>query len=526
MPDGESRDDAVRAEQTARLALWRALSADGGNRPIDPDLHRQTRQLLDRLDGWSLDQVGYALTYRRFLPGGTVSFDFAPAEYVDAWWHWQRTVSGYFAGIAGGEETNPAPAEDPSESARPNRIEDPDLRDLHDKIDALQRALDQERYQNAALRSQIEAMQAQLGAAKHNIQLFSDNEIDIQLGGGGEEGGGENGLFGWIVGFLNTLGRSGTALSVGTAGMAMASGSPESVAMGVAAVTASGVVLTRATVERIADMLMAVGRLVESRGDQAAREEYARRIEPSLNEIRETLEKAGANSGTGKEVEELLPNDEERLEEIRELFGQLRTAMENGLGNTGDIVQRVNKYLLALQLATKPQLDLSSSSVSELSALSGLTALESLNLRGTQISSLSALLNISALKHLDLRDAKVSDLSALSNLVGLKSLNLTGCPISELSMLSGLKGLRYLNLTFTSVSDISSLSSLKNLQYLYLGRTRVHNISALSELSNLKFLNLTMTQVYDIGPLLNLRDLSLQADQATLERWNTLRRRD
>ena len=60
-------------------------------------------------------------------------------------------------------------------------------------------------------------------------------------------------------------------------------------------------------------------------------------------------------------------------------------------------------------------------------------------------------------------DTQVSDISALSGLTALSRLFLSGTPVSDISVLSGLEGLTDLDLTGTQVSDLSPLLSLTQL---------------------------------------------------------------
>jgi Leucine-rich repeat (LRR) protein len=115
------------------------------------------------------------------------------------------------------------------------------------------------------------------------------------------------------------------------------------------------------------------------------------------------------------------------------------------------------------------------------SVLSILENLESLNLSWTRIVDVSALAQLTNLKVLDLGFTEVVDISALGKLTKLKTLIL-GC---------------------TKVYDISALANLKKLEILELGNTKVHDVSALTELTNLKRLYLNFTKVGDFSALKN-----------------------
>jgi Leucine-rich repeat (LRR) protein len=102
---------------------------------------------------------------------------------------------------------------------------------------------------------------------------------------------------------------------------------------------------------------------------------------------------------------------------------------------------------------TNESLDLSSTSIRDLSPLKGQTAVHSLNLAYTN----------------------VADLSPLSGLRGLRSLNLAETSINDLAPVSSLKALQSLNLTGTEVRDFSPLAQLADLQILSIGRFWRHS---------------------------------------------------
>ncbi|MEM9066826.1 MAG: P-loop NTPase fold protein, partial [Planctomycetota bacterium] len=93
------------------------------------------------------------------------------------------------------------------------------------------------------------------------------------------------------------------------------------------------------------------------------------------------------------------------------------------------------------QIRSATKLDLSGSDITDVSALSGLTALQELYLSDTGVSDVSALSGLTALQTLSLGDTGVSDVSALSGLTALQTLSLGGTGVSDVSALSGLTAL-------------------------------------------------------------------------------------
>jgi Leucine-rich repeat (LRR) protein len=105
--------------------------------------------------------------------------------------------------------------------------------------------------------------------------------------------------------------------------------------------------------------------------------------------------------------------------------------------------------------------------VSDLSPLTGLTALQNLDLRKTAANDLSPLAGLNSLQTLDLLDTQVSDVSPLANLTSLKDLSLFGTQVRDISPLSGLQALESLNLVGTEVREVAPLAALSCLRTLY-----------------------------------------------------------
>ena len=139
--------------------------------------------------------------------------------------------------------------------------------------------------------------------------------------------------------------------------------------------------------------------------------------------------------------------------------------------------------------------------MSDMSAVSGLTNLTSLNLPDNSVSDISAVSGLTNLTHLTLWDNSVSDISAVSGLISLTSLSLRDNSVSDISAVSGLTNLTHLSLPDNSVSDISAVSGLTNLTSLHLQDNSVSDISAVSGLINLTWLGLWNNSVSDISPL-------------------------
>ena len=132
--------------------------------------------------------------------------------------------------------------------------------------------------------------------------------------------------------------------------------------------------------------------------------------------------------------------------------------------------------------------------------VSGLT-----ELRATTLASLVGIQNLTSLTTLWLpENNSISDISALSGLTSLGNLDLRGNSISDISALSGLTSLTFLQLGFNSITDISALSGLTSLETLFLDINSITDISALSGLTSLFFLTLDDNpDLSNIQPLLD-----------------------
>ena len=96
---------------------------------------------------------------------------------------------------------------------------------------------------------------------------------------------------------------------------------------------------------------------------------------------------------------------------------------------------------------------------------------------------------------------QVNDLSALSGLTSLTELDIRGRQISDLSPLSGLTNLTGLFLAVCQISDLRPLSSLINLETLSLADNQISDIRPLENLMNLETLHLDDNPIADWSPV-------------------------
>lgn len=132
--------------------------------------------------------------------------------------------------------------------------------------------------------------------------------------------------------------------------------------------------------------------------------------------------------------------------------------------------------------------------ITDLSPLSGLTALESLNLYNTGAVDLSPLSSLKNLTELRLANAEISDLSPLASLTKLKILylddgDLAGSQILDLSPLSGLSELETLCIpstpNYTDFSFMENLTQLRRFKMMGTHRSDSNSVQGLDFLRNL-----------------------------------------
>ena len=177
------------------------------------------------------------------------------------------------------------------------------------------------------------------------------------------------------------------------------------------------------------------------------------------------------------------------------------------------------------------ELTIDGTSVSDISAISGFTALEMFSAEGNNITDISALAACSKLETLCVADNKITDISALSGCEKLEILNIES---NLLVSLSGLEDCIYLrtlvaprnrienidglcnatllesvDLTDNSVSDISVLKkSAENIKFLYLRNNKIEDISFLNTFKKLYALYLDGNLVSNVDSLAGCSELS------------------
>ena len=160
------------------------------------------------------------------------------------------------------------------------------------------------------------------------------------------------------------------------------------------------------------------------------------------------------------------------------------------------------------QVTQKQRLDMSGiSAIITLEPLSEMSDLTWLDISGTSIEDLSSVRNLNKLKVLRANSTMIEDISALKYNITLEELEVANTNVEDLSVLTSLHELQKLNLAETQVGRVSHLKHCPNLISLNLSGTRIANIGFLQDLLQLKALDISNTTIRDLSPVSNLKDL-------------------
>ena len=146
--------------------------------------------------------------------------------------------------------------------------------------------------------------------------------------------------------------------------------------------------------------------------------------------------------------------------------------------------------------------------VEDLSALKYCLTLEELEVANTTLDDLAVLVHLPNLQKINLSGTQVARIIGLKNCPNLTSLNLGGTRVSNITIVQDLPLLKTLDISNTAVRDLTPVSMLKELQSLNISGSAITNLQPLSELDKLCELYCSNTAVSDLTPLKNHRRLS------------------
>ncbi len=171
----------------------------------------------------------------------------------------------------------------------------------------------------------------------------------------------------------------------------------------------------------------------------------------------------------------------------------------------GDFISDLSFLQPLGRLAT---LNVDSNLVASLSPLAGLTNLSILSAEQNLLTNCIGLSSLTNLLSLDLNRNFIANPTLPQNPNSIRSLSLSANSLTTAGPVSSLPNLESLDLSANPISDFSALSSLTNLSSLCLYADSIGNISFIQPLRNLSSLDLHGNQIADVSPLVGLTNLS------------------
>jgi Leucine-rich repeat (LRR) protein len=173
-----------------------------------------------------------------------------------------------------------------------------------------------------------------------------------------------------------------------------------------------------------------------------------------------------------------------------------------GLTYLGLYMVKVADWAPVKGLVNLEELWISFADLKDLSVVAGMKKLKKID--GGWMSSLtdiSALLGLSELETLELREAPITTIAPLSGATHLKTLELSTTKITSLAPLSKTTELESLDVSSIAISDLTPLAGATELTSLDLRNTKVTSLAPLAKLTKLAYVDLEGTAVKDLSPL-------------------------
>lgn len=133
-------------------------------------------------------------------------------------------------------------------------------------------------------------------------------------------------------------------------------------------------------------------------------------------------------------------------------------------------------------LVEREKLQIQDIPVKDLTALSEFVRLHELQLSGTSVSDISFLTNIPTLKSLHIVNSPLQKTEALKSLVNLEDLNISNTPVDDLKDIEGLKNIKSLNCSGTQIKKLAAIKSFSALEALDFSNTNVNNLDVILNL--------------------------------------------
>ena len=169
-------------------------------------------------------------------------------------------------------------------------------------------------------------------------------------------------------------------------------------------------------------------------------------------------------------------NDEAYAKEHARMVTEGASLRNGGIRSLNDLKQmrRLKNLHIALQ------------DITDLSALSELTALEVIDLNHNPIKSVAPLASVSSLRDLSVYDSRVSDFTALASCLYLENIDAGGSRVASMQAFSGLTNLKQLMLRQTSLDSILGIESLVDLERVGISSIADQDLTPLTSLPRLQ----------------------------------------
>lgn len=145
-------------------------------------------------------------------------------------------------------------------------------------------------------------------------------------------------------------------------------------------------------------------------------------------------------------------------------------------------------------------------SITDITPLSGLTNLVYLNMHGHLVSDITPLRGMTNLEGLYAGD-QVRDLTVFSKLTSLSQLSISGKQIRDITPLQVLTNMRQLSIYNSQINDLSPISNMTDMSMLDITYAQVSDLTPLAGMTNMWNLNISGNQVTDLNPLHGLTKL-------------------
>lgn len=153
-------------------------------------------------------------------------------------------------------------------------------------------------------------------------------------------------------------------------------------------------------------------------------------------------------------------------------------------------------------------LDLSDNALTNLSALSALSQLQQLSVSNNALTSLTPLSTCNSLSVLDASGNQLTSFPTFLDTTVLTSLNLANNDLTQVSAISGYSNLTELNISNNQLTSISELSQLDNLELLDFSRNQVTTLPSFNASSALTSITGSHNNITSISPLSGHKNLN------------------